>query len=916
MNKQVVQTGQMAVLVIAISAAVYATEMSSPQTKVMAISDLDQLVGQPVDISPWAYVWRDDRKVQEKPEAYFIPRRLDRIDKVYRTAYHEMSESDLKSIYYNQPDLLSPLLPKPKGKLLTGLLWTGRLADYQVQLHWPNGAGIPSPQALEVRTYPTAWGWFGWTADKILMNPEISKDRRCWTYKSRPGAKMDLAYSAQTDAATEMVAVFYQESKDKGDLQSVVPDIRVTSANVGVWQRLDVEIEWGFQDETDKADFDGRIETHVGIIGPVSPFSDDKGTEMTGAYTWKSRGAGDGRRGIVVPLLYAPNSRTALDTRVTLWTKTTGFTFRPVDLENGPILIPEHRVFITKAGSGKTARQFVKELEAKNLKSICRMVREHPEAASWDQLMHEVRLWTCPDGTAVPPFAQVEDPPMQVQLPDPRWTDAWRSGSAQLKGRPMWGSIAFEVGRVAYGMELIGLHEQTEPIYQHFLKSPGVKPDGDYSDGNGALEWASSMRHDMGYSHDGTHASTGILLFAMSNHYFLTRDKEWFLEKRDRLQAAADWIIRQRREYMKEIPNRDALFVAGLKPPAMLGDYALPACDWHWYYVDNAYALQGLRLFADALTEIDPKAGKEYKNQAEAYRKDIRRVVAREAALSPVRLGRDGTYRTYIPRMAYAAGLTGPELGAPQFPNCDLWMGALPLAGPSAVMDADDPRIFDTLHVTEELATSTSAVKELEEKRSSKALPTEDAWFWNTFATLPKASFNANIFLLQDDVPNFLRFWMNSYAAMVGADGKMWEHAHLGGYTNCQAPDNGTAGWFMENFRNMLVMEYDQSLWIARGTPRVWLQQGKKIAVRNAPTYFGALAYEIISDVDNGRITAIVEMPNRNPPESVIVRFRHPQATKIKNVNVNGKPWKRFNKDNETVVLKGLKGNITVIANY
>ena len=37
--------------------------------------------GQPVDISPWAYLWRADREVQEMPEAYFIPRRLEREDK-------------------------------------------------------------------------------------------------------------------------------------------------------------------------------------------------------------------------------------------------------------------------------------------------------------------------------------------------------------------------------------------------------------------------------------------------------------------------------------------------------------------------------------------------------------------------------------------------------------------------------------------------------------------------------------------------------------------------------------------------------------------------------------------------------------------------------------------------------------------
>ena len=101
---------------------------------------------------------------------------------------------------------------------------------------------------------------------------------------------------------------------------------------------------------------------------------------------------------------------------------------------------------------------------------------------------------------------------------------------------------------------------------------------------------------------------------------------------------------------------------------------------------------------------------------------------------------------------------------------------------------------------------------------------------------------------------------------MVGANGLLWEAGHLGGYTDCDAPDNGTAGWFMENFRNLLVMEESQTLWLARATPRVWLEQGKKIAVKNAPTYFGPLAYEIVSDVDHGKITATIEVPSRTPP--------------------------------------------------
>jgi hypothetical protein len=121
---------------------------------------------------------------------------------------------------------------------------------------------------------------------------------------------------------------------------------------------------------------------------------------------------------------------------------------------------------------------------------------------------------------------------------------------------------------------------------------------------------------------------------------------------------------------------------------------------------------------------------------------------------------------------------------------------------------------------------------------------------------------------------------------------------------------------FLSNFRNMLVMELGDTLWLARATPRAWLEQGKKIAVKNSPTYFGAVAYEIVSDVDNGKISATVEMPSRKAPKEVILRFRHPKAAPIKSVMVNGKEWTDFNKDKETIALKGLTSTVTVTAWY
>ncbi|MFH1572106.1 MAG: hypothetical protein ABIL09_29210 [Gemmatimonadota bacterium] len=848
--------------------------------------------GEPVDPTPWTYVWRADREVQEQPEAHFIPRRLARLDRVYRTAREALPEAELRSIYYEMPDLLTPLPPPPRGELQVGLLWTGGLADYEVVLQWPADQPIPAPEAVEVRAYPTSFGWFGWTVDRVLGGPAPSPDGRTWTYRPRPGEQMDAAYSARVGAATEMVAVFCEPGG-----RAPVPGVRLVGPSLGAWRRADVEIEWGFQAGAEARDFDARLEPHVARIGPLSPLPGD-------------------RRGVVVPLLYAPDSRPGLDSRITLRSEAGDFTFRIADLDRGPILVPRPGVFITWAESGQTARQYAGEVEARRVKSIRQMTREHGEAVSWKEAMEEVRLWTCPEGTVLAPFPPVPDPPMRVELSDEGWTAAWRAASHQLTGKHMWGGLAFEVGRVAHEMDLIGLHAEADRVYEHFLKAPGAKPDGDYADGDGALEWATSMRHDMGYSHDGTHASTGRLLFAMAERYFLTGEAQWLRDRRARLQAAADWIVRQRRGYLAEAPNRSDFFAAGLMPPCMLGDYALPACDWHWYYVDNALALQGLRRFAEALGELDPDAGQAYGQEAEAFRQDLRRAVTREAALAPVRRGRDGMYHSFIPRMAYAGGLTGPELGAPQFPECDLWMGGLPLAEPFAALAADDPRLVDTLTLMEEMGTSDSAVQAREEARRQKGLAVEDAWFWTSYSMLPKASHTASIYLLQDDVPGFLRFWTNAYASMVGADGRLWEHWHLGSLEPCSAPDNGTAGWFMECFRNLLVMEEDATLWIARATPRSWLAQGRRIRVEGAPTYFGETAYEIVSEVDSGRIVATMQVPDRRRPESVTLWLRHPKAAPIREVTVNGRQWDRFDADRETIQLIWPEGQVGVVARY
>jgi hypothetical protein len=121
---------------------------------------------------------------------------------------------------------------------------------------------------------------------------------------------------------------------------------------------------------------------------------------------------------------------------------------------------------------------------------------------------------------------------------------------------------------------------------------------------------------------------------------------------------------------------------------------------------------------------------------------------------------------------------------------------------------------------------------------------------------------------------------------------------------------------FLERFRNMLVREDGDSLWLAQAAPRAWFKQGEKISVKNAPTSFGTMSYEIVSDVDHGRIAATVEMPSRNPTKSILLRLRHPQASHLKSVMVNGQSWKDFDADKEIIKLHDLQGSLKVEAMY
>jgi hypothetical protein len=120
--------------------------------------------------------------------------------------------------------------------------------------------------------------------------------------------------------------------------------------------------------------------------------------------------------------------------------------------------------------------------------------------------------------------------------------------------------------------------------------------------------------------------------------------------------------------------------------------------------------------------------------------------------------------------------------------------------------------------------------------------------------------------------------------------------------------------------RMMLVREEGKDLWLAFGTPRAWLEDGKSISVAKAPTPYGLLSYVIASSAAKAEIRAAIEplaAADGSYPGQVKLRLRVPASLgKLKNVTVNGKEWSSFGDDQ--VMLDGsmLRQALEIRARY
>ena len=350
------------------------------------------------------------------------------------------------------------------------------------------------------------------------------------------------------------------------------------------------------------------------------------------------------------------------------------------------------------------------------------------------------------------------------------------------------------------------------------------------------------------------------MLYAVAQHYLLSGDRAALERLLPHALKALDWCLDQLREAAAHAGPAQGLVRAPLNDGTGDGIWAF----------NQAYMYAGLELFGRVLGEIGHERAGVARAAATAIHTAIARGFGAAAARSPLVQLRDHTWVPYVPCEA----LTHRRILEQWYPT-DVDTGAVHLLRLKAL--PADGELADWL---------------LEDHEDNLYLK---GW---GMANEPVYNQQGTAYLLRDDAKAAIRTFY-SYMASAFSHSALEPVEHRWTHGQYFGPPSTSGAWF-ELYRNMLVTEREGGeLLLGAATPRKWLEDGKRIEVERAPTYFGKVGLRIDSRAASGRILATAELAGR--PKALLIRLRHPQAKPIRAVTVNGQDWKDFDAAKEWV---------------
>jgi len=444
-------------------------------------------------------------------------------------------------------------------------------------------------------------------------------------------------------------------------------------------------------------------------------------------------------------------------------------------------------------------------------------------------------------------------------------------------------------------LEERSLHEDVRRRLALWLKYQGTaKLAGRFSEQEGVFYGSGGTEAGESYVQ-----SYGWIMWALAEHYFMTRDKAWLDEIAPNLIRGAEWVMRQRRLTVGQQPLSRG-WERGLLPAGGLEDvnsffYWVPSNTWNWRGLDHAAA---------ALEAIGhPEAGR-LRAEADAYRADILRSLAIARQHNPLVRLRDGRWVPHYPTHVYRRGRDLGWIRETLEGSVNLLLcGILDPNGSEAAWILDDYQ--DNLYTGGEFGYPIPDFHEM--------------WYdWAGFSCQPNLLAGLMPYLDRDEIEVYIWMFFNAFTATYrpNIQGVVEHPRPVLGFSNAEPFKTSDESNSIKWLRYMFVYGKGDTLHLGKALPREWLSRRESTYLKRVHTRFGIVSVEYEPDLTQNRITCKADLALTTTPARTLVRFRHPEKRAIQSVRINGEEHTAFDPAKGDVDISGRSGPVKIEALY
>lgn len=461
-------------------------------------------------------------------------------------------------------------------------------------------------------------------------------------------------------------------------------------------------------------------------------------------------------------------------------------------------------------------------------------------------------------------------------------------------GTSTYGNFSNESCMIVHELDQRGLHEDAQrrlDLWIHYQSS--VPQPGNFTDYDGMYFGAGGFESGAYNQHH------GWVLWCLGEHFLLTRDTAWFQRVADSIVAGADWVFRQRKNTLTDLPHSRG-WERGFLPAGSLEDVT----DFYYWLSTNSLTWRGTEYAARALEAAGHPEAARVRSEADAYKADLHRGFETMRQHTPLVRLRDGRWVPDYPSRLYRRGR---ETG---------WIretleGSVYLLI-SGLYDAKSPQgqwILD----------------DFQDNRYPSppfgyAIPDFDMNWYDRGGISMQPNLLAGLLphLDRDEPEIYLWMFYNAWNSCYREESNaMIEHPSpvLGWSNNVMVKTSDEAN-AINWLRYQFVYPHEDALYIGRAIPRAWFAQTQPFELKNVSTPFGEVSVSYEPNPKENKAKAVVELRQIQAPGQTTVRFRTPEKQPLRTVRIDGQPATAADPERGDVDITGRTGIITIEVEY